>query len=465
MSQAPRCAPLVLSLVVAGVMTCAPVSERTEGHRPPADPAAAQKKAEAAEKRRLAIEAERKSLAQWIDAAATWNIAPSVAAVVVHGDQVSFRHLVRTDPKMQFQVASLTKTFVALSILQLAAKGRLSLDDPVSKYLHVSFENEALGSAPITIRHLLTHTGGLLEEPNPKFNGRDVPFVVPQQVYPAGYQFSYCNQGYNLLGYIVFEAGGMPLGEYITRNILQPLGMNNSSAPEGTRGAAGVTCSLDDLVIYLRMMLGRGTYNGVRIVPRRLFDEMARESVEEPPSRHKEYRGICWRMWTIDGAVYSMHHAAHMDGAGGFMQVFPRHQVGYVFISNPPVYDREEYYQFYNGMKYRLIQYSQVLMEDGFKPLAFMPDRPTVKDMERFAGRYRLGTDKTKYVDVAIHPSGQILLTRSFAPGPIAAAPTSMHTFVYIYPGQSERGEIFDFVIRKKRLVGMGTKEGFFERE
>ena len=54
---------------------------------------------------------------------------------------------------------------------------------------------------------------------------------MPEQKYPTGYRFNYCNQGYNLLGFIVFEASGLPLGEYVTRKILAPHG------DEGIKGA------------------------------------------------------------------------------------------------------------------------------------------------------------------------------------------------------------------------------------
>ncbi|HOD16464.1 MAG TPA: serine hydrolase domain-containing protein, partial [Spirochaetota bacterium] len=115
------------------------------------------------------IIAEKKSLSAWLLANTYYPIVPSAAAAVVEHDRVIYRQTVRCEPSRPFGVASLTKTFTAIAILQLAERGIISLNDPVSKYLQVTFENRALGSRPITIWHLLTHTSGLVEDPNPKY--------------------------------------------------------------------------------------------------------------------------------------------------------------------------------------------------------------------------------------------------------------------------------------------------------
>jgi CubicO group peptidase (beta-lactamase class C family) len=422
-------------------------------------------KIEAARKvREQKIKAEKEAISAWIRANTVYPIVPSVAAAVVEGDEVIYRETLRCDPATPFMAASLTKTFTALSILQLAERNIITLSDPISKYLGVTFENEELKSSPITIWHLLTHTSGLVEDPNPKYEKNNYPFTVPEQKYPTGYRFNYCNQGYNLLGFIVFEASGLPFGEYVTRNILAPMEMRDSRAPAAARGAAGIECSINDLAKYMIMFLHGGAYRGKRIISKRMYRLIIEETIESPQSRKKEYRGLCFRIWSMDGAIYSMHHAAHMPGSGGFMQFFPRGNCGYVFISNPPEYDRNEYYAYYYGIKSRLVGFCGVLMDGGFDPVHFEADRPSVAQLKLFVGRYRQYTDPEHggYIDIALHPGGYLTAVKSYTGQQYGIEPTSLHTFVYIYPGQNEKGEIYDFVIKNNKVVGLGVKEGYF---
>jgi CubicO group peptidase (beta-lactamase class C family) len=424
-------------------------------------------KAEAERKiREQKINTERQALSNWIRANTVYPIVPSVAAAVVEGSEVIFRETVRCEPTTPFMAASLTKTFTALSILQLAERNIISLNDPISRYLYVNFENSELKSAPITIWHLLTHTSGLIEDPNRKYEQNNYPFTVPEQKYPTGFRFNYCNQGYNLLGFIVFEASGLPLGEYVTRNILVPMEMHDSKAPVTTRGAAGIECSINDLVKYMIMFLHGGVYKGRRIISKRMFHKIIAETIESPPAHKKEYRGLCFRIWSVDGNIYSMHHAAHMPSSGGFMQIFPRENCGYVFISNPPEYDRNEYYAYYYGIKSRLVGFCGVLMGDRFDPVHFEADKPDVAQLQLFVGRYRQHTDPEngRYVDIVFHPGGYLTAVKSYTGQQYGIVPTSLHTFVYIYPGQNEKGEIYDFVIKKGKVVGLGVKEGYFLR-
>lgn len=422
--------------------------------------------AEELAKRALSLENEKKNMTAWMWGNTAYSIVPSVAAVVVKDNKVFFRETVRCDPTTRFPMASLTKTFTAISILQLVNRGIISFNDPISKYLHVNFENAELRSAPITIWHLLTHTSGLVEDPSPKQVQNNYPFVIPEQKYPTGFRFNYCNQGYNLLGYIVFEASGLTLGEYVTRNILVPMEMKDSRAPASTRGAAGIECSIDDIAKYMIMLMNEGKHQGKKIIPGRMYRKIIEETIEAPKSRNKEYRGLCFRVWSIEDKIVSLHHAAHMPGAGGFMQFFPAHRCGYVFISNPPVYDREEYYGYYYAIKSRLVYFCKQLMEDGFDPMNFQPDQARGKMLELYAGRYKLYANPAggQFINIELHPGGYLIATKSYTGLRYAIIPTSLHTFVYIYPGQSEKGEIFDFVIKNGKVVGLGAKEGYFTR-
>jgi len=137
-----------------------------------------------------------------------------------------------------FRIASMTKSFTALAILKLRDEGRLSLEDPVAKHVPelASLAYPTRDSAPLTVRQLLTHSGGFPED-NPWGDrqlaiGNDVfarnlaagiPFSTP-----PGTAYEYSNYGFAILGRIVARASGMPYRDYVDQKILRPLGMTST---------------------------------------------------------------------------------------------------------------------------------------------------------------------------------------------------------------------------------------------
>ncbi len=145
----------------------------------------------------------------------------------------------------RFRAGSVSKTFVATVVLQLAAEGRLRLDDPVETWLP--------GAVPdgrrITVRHLLDHTSGLYDllrtlplPPRPEFLANRwrtwtaaelVARAVanPPTFVPPGTAFAYSNTNYSLLGQIVEEVTGRPYGREVERRIIVPLRLRGTSMP------------------------------------------------------------------------------------------------------------------------------------------------------------------------------------------------------------------------------------------
>jgi D-alanyl-D-alanine carboxypeptidase len=142
---------------------------------------------------------------------------------------------IKSDPEVAYRVGSITKQFVAAAILQLAAAQKLSLDDPISKFVSDSPPAWRM----VTIRHLLAHTSGIANfTALPEFDGRtwmyktggDVVGLVrdrPLEGVP-GAVFSYDNTGYVILGLIVEKASGKTLGDYLSAHIFSPLGMRHT---------------------------------------------------------------------------------------------------------------------------------------------------------------------------------------------------------------------------------------------
>src|SRR5277367_4090995 len=141
-------------------------------------------------------------------------------------------------PATVFHVASMSKQFTAASIVLLAQRGRLSLDDDVHKYIP---ELPDFGRV-ITLRHLLHHTSGLRDQwwllelagwrmSQDLITDDDVMSVVVRQRildFTPGERYMYSNTGFTLLGIIVQRVSGMSLRKFTTKNIFEPLGMTQT---------------------------------------------------------------------------------------------------------------------------------------------------------------------------------------------------------------------------------------------
>lgn len=137
------------------------------------------------------------------------------------------------DLDTRFRIASISKTFTAVAILQLRDAGLLGLDDPVSTHLDW-FDRRYAGAPEITLRNLLTHTSGLPRDShNPMWTECDAPewdvFVEELSKRPATRppydKFAYSNVGYSLLGGVIEQASGESWAEYVQRHIVDPLDM------------------------------------------------------------------------------------------------------------------------------------------------------------------------------------------------------------------------------------------------
>ncbi|HEY2633473.1 MAG TPA: serine hydrolase domain-containing protein [Steroidobacteraceae bacterium] len=137
-----------------------------------------------------------------------------------------------------YRLASLTKQFTAAAILLLAEAGRLSLDDPVRRWLPTLPHT----ADDIVIRHLLTHASGLIDYEDLIPDGRtaqlrdaDVLGLLEAEnrgYFPPGQGYRYSNSGYSLLALIVGRASGEDFASFLSERIFQPLGMQNTVAFE-----------------------------------------------------------------------------------------------------------------------------------------------------------------------------------------------------------------------------------------
>ncbi len=171
---------------------------------------------------------------------AAWGIV--IDGELAHSGAAGVREVVTkapVDADTVFRIASMTKSFTAMAILKLRDAGKLSLDDPAERYVPElkGLRYPSTDSPRITIRHLLTHSEGFPED-NPwgdqQLSETDEQFSqmmrggIPFSTAP-GTAYEYSNYGFAILGRIVSQVSGKPYDEYMTENILAPLGMTSTT--------------------------------------------------------------------------------------------------------------------------------------------------------------------------------------------------------------------------------------------
>ena len=188
-------------------------------------------------------------IADWLEAQRDYAHIPGISAGIVVGqDLIWSAGFGYADLKLEteatdatiYSICSISKLFTSIAIMQLKDQGKLGLDDKLSEYLPwFNIEQTYTKSGPITIRSLLTHSSGLPRESDyPYWTDPEFPFPTEanlrqklaeqKTLYPAATEYQYSNLGMALLGKIVAEISGVSYEQYVSDNILKPLGMTDT---------------------------------------------------------------------------------------------------------------------------------------------------------------------------------------------------------------------------------------------
>ncbi len=334
-------------------------------------------------------------IAQIYEEYAGQNKFPSITYGLVIGDSLVFSGSTgfanleqKTSSSIQtvYRIASMSKSFTAMGILHLRDAGKLQLSDPVIKYVPEFEQVRALtDDAPaITIQHLMTMTAGFPED-NPwgdrqlADTDEDLLALINEGLSLAnvpGVAFEYSNLGYALLGKIITNVSGMPYQQYISSNLLRPLGMLASYydyddvppqllaqgyrweddqwkkepiLPDGSYGAmGGMLSSLEDFAKYVSLHLNAWPPSNVPDtgpVKRSTIREM-----HQPWSFNGLFAdatnlrgdtcavaigygyGLGWRQ-DCTGKV-RISHSGGLPGYGSEWRIYPEYGVGVISFSN-----------------------------------------------------------------------------------------------------------------------------------
>ncbi len=276
-------------------------------------------------------------------------------------------------PETLYDTASITKSFTAAAVLQLAERGLISLEDPVSKYIP-RFRIEPFGEV-VRVKHLLNHTSGIpgLESSTrmkwlvgtrddlmPVVSFEDhLLFMNGAENWVAarpGERFFYSNEGYALLGLIIQEATGMPYEHYLRKNLLEPLEMTRSCfqradveadsnvatlyaifdgkltpMPYWFRAAnsfSGLISCASDLLKFASMLLNGGVYKGTQVLS---ADTVRLMLTPHDPTAGREGRSRSGYGLEFIEDFYGVTLAGHggwIDISAGYLGFIPEKRLG-----------------------------------------------------------------------------------------------------------------------------------------
>ncbi|MFB9927618.1 serine hydrolase domain-containing protein [Amycolatopsis halotolerans] len=212
----------------------------------------------------LASPASAETPAEILQAGAQGGVSagyPGVIGLVRNGETAHYIHAgygnlttkTPADPKAQFRIGSDTKAFTAAVLLQLEAEGKLSLDDPLARWLPGSVNANGNDGTKITVRQVLHQTSGLPDYAGDlRFLGPYVANTNPRQAWPSqtlvdiatshpslGAGFHYSNTNYVLAGMVIKAVTGNEPAAEIQRRIIEPLGLRGTSFPTADPGLTG----------------------------------------------------------------------------------------------------------------------------------------------------------------------------------------------------------------------------------
>jgi CubicO group peptidase (beta-lactamase class C family) len=283
--------------------------------------------------------------------------------------------------KTVFRIGSVTKQFTAAAVLRLVDQGKVSLDDPLAKYLP-----EFPRASEVLVRHLLSHTSGISSYTNPAI-AKDmlagarkewtteqliahIARLTPGYEFDPGTGWSYSNSGYIMLGVIIEKASGKSYRDFLKSDLLEPLGLHETSVddlaeivPDRARGydpwkvspagfrnadffslsaagpAGAMRSTAADLLRWHGALFGGRVLKpetlALMMAPTRLKDGRLSSQGRAPPAwvaPDTEY-GFGLFLGRVDGRP-TMGHGGAITGFNTWMETFPEQGITIVVMAN-----------------------------------------------------------------------------------------------------------------------------------
>ena len=319
----------------------------------------------------------------WLDAQRDYEGLPGLSAAVVHDQELIWSggfgyanpdKRVKATSETVHSICSISKLFTSIAIMQLRDQGKLRLDDPVSKHLSwFEINNLYSEKGEATVQSLLTHSSGLPRESDfPYWSPPDFPFPSSKSIkekissqetlYPADTYFQYSNLGLTLAGEIVAKVSGTDFDTYIEKNIIKPLGLENTRTvmpkklygkqlavghsarnrdgkrpqvelfhAQGIGPAAGFSSTVDDLAKFASWQFRLLENGGNEIINANTLREMHR--VHFLDEDWQPAWGLGFSVWRDDNKKF-IGHGGSCPGYRSQLLIQSNNKVATVFMTN-----------------------------------------------------------------------------------------------------------------------------------
>lgn len=265
---------------------------------------------------------------------------------------------IRLQRNSSFKIASMSKQFTAVAIMQLVEQGKLDLEDDIRKYVNFN-----TGEKKIAIRQLLEHTSGIRDYSNfPSFETLSRVELKQDSIlrllekekydFDPGVTCLYSNSGYHMLGRIIEKASGMAYEEYLRVNFFEKLGMKNSYVHDDQKieknpvhgymynggllhapylayrwaYATGSICSsVDDLVLWNHALHNNG------ILSPKIYNVLTSPAVLRDGTRTRYAKGL--NIWESNGHKI-ISHGGRINGFCSEGRYFPEEDMTFIVLIN-----------------------------------------------------------------------------------------------------------------------------------
>lgn len=270
-----------------------------------------------------------------------------------------------------YDLASISKIFTAVTVMQLVERGELGLEDTIASHFPDFAQN---GKESLTVQQLLTHSSGLPAGINlftdPLTDEEKIAAVMAvKPSNPPGTAYMYSDVGLIVLGLLVEHLTGQSLDEVVAERVTGPLGMTetmynpsqellpriaateatgerglvhgvvhdeNAAALGGVAGHAGVFSTADDLAIFAQMFLNGGSYGKARVLRPETVESMFTDHIAEITGPGGDRRGLGPELeaWFYHSGLTSPYSAGHTGFTGTCLVIDPLTDTFHIMLAN-----------------------------------------------------------------------------------------------------------------------------------
>lgn len=265
-------------------------------------------------------------------------------------------------------IASVSKLFTATGIMRLAEAGKLDIEQPVQTYIpEFSIKQREADAPPIRVIDLMTHHSGIPRDWLNHFYAYDPePFTTvvgylrdEYACRPAGEYYAYSNMAIALLGTVLQRVAGVPYEQYVTEEVLRPLGMDNSAFAQEYRNTALYAQAYDGLAVkaelpirdkpggglhasawelghFMAAYLAQGQYNGYQLLMPETIGRMLSPQAEDAPMSFGKRMGLNWHLGrpALEYAGRVAHHGGALVYYRSELCILPDQGLGVAIVSN-----------------------------------------------------------------------------------------------------------------------------------